>query len=309
MFKNTAKLLESINKTSHTAEELLSSAMPVINNSIEGTVLETYEEYAAGGYTDRDLALTMKGRVKLSEDNIKKVNNLLNNLSETYPESNQVCPICNKHTIAIGNDGSFCKFCGARLNSNIHFTKEDIGQNAKEIRVKSGKTIKEVAKEINIEVSSISSFENAKRNLSVEAIEKLANIYNVSVNDLLMSPSHGTDTEEDVINEKVVVGRDFDEFLSLDEEGYNLDDDWDSYIFRCPNCRFEVDLKVTEALSLGSDAYDTLMKRTHHNNGSYCKYCGQKIRRPIEVNESNCREEIYRMMVDAAKVLKIRERI
>lgn len=61
----------------------------------------------------------------------------------------------------------------------------DIGANIKKIRKDKGLQQKQVALEIGLDQSNYNKIENSKREPSVEVLNKLANLFGISVDDIL----------------------------------------------------------------------------------------------------------------------------
>lgn len=292
MIKNTTQLIEKINLTGCTAEEVLYSLngeKPM--KSVASDEPVNYKKYAEKGYTDRDISLQMQEHFNIPDDKMKKINDLLNNIADKFPEDNHVCPHCGNHTIAIGNDGCYCKFCGGRILAENSLTAESVGAQFKRIRQEKGLILREASERIDISISALSRFENGKKVLSINTILNIVDVYGVSVNTLFMTPTRGANIEKGPIAKKV----------EYNEEECFLGS-WTEY--KCPNCYNEIDLTIAEALSVDFDAFKRAKLSSSRNDGKYCKCCGQKIKRPVKIDTAKFKSEICEMMNDAVKALK-----
>lgn len=61
----------------------------------------------------------------------------------------------------------------------------DTGSNIKKIRKEKGFQQKQIAIDLNIDLSNYNKIENGKRTPSIELLNKLANLFDISVDDIL----------------------------------------------------------------------------------------------------------------------------
>lgn len=64
-------------------------------------------------------------------------------------------------------------------------TVEDVSDNLKSLRISRGRTQKEIANSVNLDISTISAYERGKIIPSLAAVSDLADYFNVSVDSIL----------------------------------------------------------------------------------------------------------------------------
>lgn len=80
-----------------------------------------------------------------------------------------------------------------------------IGNKLKELRINQGLKEHDIAKKLNVAVSTISSYENNFRKPSLENILVLADIYGVSVDYLLSRPNNNMISVDGLNKEQILV--------------------------------------------------------------------------------------------------------
>lgn len=276
------ELMKNLNNT--TAEEAINGTNTDPSfDPIEGTkpVFECYD-------VDIDITRKFRNRLNLSDNDLEKINRFLNKKSLHYSGRNKRCPICGKALDLVGNDGHFCKFCGAHLKTE---NTKNFPQALKEIRTKNNIGQTELGKLMGNSASYICNLEKGNRIPTVQDLIKLTHIFKCSVNELfgqdaprqrINTPcSDENITYQENLPSKEARTPDTEEDIS----GYSVNGK-EEMIFRCPHCREEIDLTPMEALSLNLPSYETMRTRTHGNDGHFCKHCGQGIIRPIKINEN-----------------------
>jgi transcriptional regulator with XRE-family HTH domain len=226
------------------------------------------------------MTLKFKSRLKLPDVTVEKINNQLNKSAKLYSGAATRCPKCGKALDLVGNDGFFCKFCGAHIAKKTTKTFEE---SMKALRKERGWGQAELSEAMGLSVSNVCKIEKGKKEPSVENLAQLSNIYNCSVNVLFGQEAPRIKIEGAVTNQNNLPSLNKKTpILQEDIEGYELDTET---IFLCPHCHEEVDLTPMESLTLGLPSYEVMRLRTHGNDGHFCKYCGQAIERPVKINE------------------------
>lgn len=66
----------------------------------------------------------------------------------------------------------------------------DIGNRLKELRIKNGMTLQNLADKIESSTGFLSDIENNKKSLSFEKLEQICNVYNMTMSDFFSSTEH-----------------------------------------------------------------------------------------------------------------------
>ena len=283
-----------------TAEEVINGIdTDPAYEAVEG-IKPSYEDYD----TDIDLIFKFRDRLKASEESIEAINYILNQKAVKYEGESKRCPKCGRAMDLVGNDGHFCKFCGAHIKTPV---TKSFGQTLEELRRESDYKLVEFGKAVGRSASYIWNLENGKREPTLDDCIRFSRFFKCSVNKLF-----GQDEPRKKIESKVPA-----EMMTYQEnlpsievrevikeenvEGYSLDDE---YIFRCPHCGREIDLTPMEALSLSLSSYEVMKMRSHGNDGNFCKHCGQGIIRPVKIDKNKALHSYSYWINYAAKKVK-----
>lgn len=255
-----------------------------------------YDEYDV----DLDMTLKLREFLNFSGRDVYTINAILNRDAKVYAGESTRCPVCGKALDLVGNNGHFCKFCGTHIKKNVG---RKFGDVLKDIRKKKGIGQTELGRLMNNSASYVCNLENGKRIPTVQDLAKLTRIFNCSVNILFGQPAPREKSTTNLPEEYITYQGNLpskEEKPVIKEEcigGYLEDEE---YIYKCPHCKKEVDLTPLESLSLGLPSYEVMKIRSHGNDGTYCKYCGQRIKRPVEIDKNKA-ASAYQYWIDYAK--------
>lgn len=225
------------------------------------------------GFTERGLTLRFSDLLPYSREQLEDIDK---KLSGSVATKGQACPSCGNPVDEFGNDGYFCKFCGQKFKAERDIF---LGENMKKLRQKAGLTLRDVEKAIGANISKLSQMENNKIYPPESLLDKLAVLYNCSVNELFGLP----ELRKDLVPVPV----------TGDEEEYH-----------CPCCDNIVDLSIGESLSVDLPTYEETRLYSEGNDGAFCKYCGQALERPVEMDKETIFETYSFWINRAAKKRK-----
>lgn len=269
------------NPNEKTAEEVINGIdTDPAYEPVDG-VRPVYIDYDA----DRDITMKFKDRINLPEVEIDIINYYLNKKSTKYKGESKRCPKCGKALALVGNDGHFCKFCGTHLKYPVNVT---FGEAIKKLRLENGYGQTELGKIMKNSASYVCNLEKGNRMPTVEDCIKLSHIFKCSVNELFGqdAPREKIEalTNPDMMTyQEGFPTKDHKSPVKQEDIGGYVEDE--EYIYKCPCCGKEVDLTPMESLSLGLPSYEVMQMRSHGNDGSFCKYCGQGLTRPVKIDE------------------------
>ena len=225
-------------------------------------------ELTKAGYSDAKMATRFSDYLPYKKEIIEEADRILSS-----EDRDEVCPECGK---PVGDEYCFCKFCGKRLISD-----RTIGDNIKDFRQSLDMTLSEFAKEIGVNVTTISLWETGKKRASVESLKKISDALGISISRI----AEGFELRRDLTPKDLI-----------QDDGYE-----------CPCCRKPVYLSIGEALSQDIETYEDVRMLSDGNDGYFCIHCGQAIKRPIERDEKK-EFESYRFWLDQA-IAKARVRV
>lgn len=220
------------------------------------------------GYTDAGLVRRFADFLPYTDRQIESIEK---KLSGSVPAEGEICSCCGKPAEAFGNDGAFCKFCGQKFEKE---TDVCIGENMKRKRLESGMTLRQVEDLSKTNIAKLSQMETGKKLPGIDLLEKLAYIYKCSINELMGLPELRSDLEP-------------------------VEPVEDDEVYYCPCCDNVVDLSIGEALSIDLQTYQEVKTESEGNDGHFCKYCGQAIIRPVEMDTDEMFRS-YRFWIERA---------
>ena len=234
---------------------------------------------------DTDMPLRFEDKLNLSENGLHKINEFLNRDSKKYSGEYMICPKCGKALDAVSNDGHFCKFCGTHLDVPLKYNFHSM---LKKLREKEGKKQREIGDLLGFKSPYVCRLEKGERIPTVKDLKTLCLHFKCSVNVLFGQDAPRWPIEANTPPDMLTYQGNlpsFDAKECIKEQcasGYEEPDD--EYIYKCPFCKEEVDLTPMEALTRGLASYEVMKMRSHGNDGSFCKHCGQGLVRPAEID-------------------------